>query len=288
MANDVKYNRHPWPDDQFLSRVNNYNSVAYKFGDQKKCEWSGVDTKEKYQQTLALMGPTWHYADKKITYDRNSLGYRSNELSEVSDDNFFMVFGCSFTEGEGVAEDEMWANILSNKLDIPVINHSKGGGSPELVYINSLLFLKNSASIRPKFVIVQWPDPARMMYKNLEKVALLGPWDMNEKKPFLSEFYGIMVKHKADLYNSLMMYHSTLLLWRQAGIPVYNWTYDTMWESQLGIALDDIIWANISAGEMLPENMARDLGHFGNKWNHRVADRLAKSIETKILNRSVG
>jgi hypothetical protein len=274
--------------DSFIDRVQNYNSIAVAMTENTTGNWSGVDTEERYFNTLKEMGSSWKYATKKIIYTRNSLGYRSKELSEVTDNNFFMVFGCSFTEGEGLAEDEMWANILSEKLNLPVINHSKGGGSAELVYLNSLLFLKNSASIRPKFVIVQWPDPARMMYKSLEKNGLLGPWDLKEGKSYLTEFYNMMVKHKVDLYNSLMMYHSTVLLWRQAGIPLYSWTYDTMWEQQLGITFDDIIWANISEGEMLSENLARDAMHFGEKWNYRVADRLAKSIKTKILNNIVG
>jgi len=171
---------------------------------------------------------------------------------------------------------------------MPVINHAKGGGSAELVYLNSLLFLKNSTSIRPKFVIIQWPDPSRMMYKSLEKSGMLGPWDLHEGEPYLSTFYNMMVKHKADEYNSLMMYHSTMSLWRLADIPVYNWTYDTMWEQQLNITFDDIIWADISKGEMLPENLARDVMHFGEKWNCRTAERLGEGIKTKILNRSLG
>jgi lysophospholipase L1-like esterase len=292
MSNREQYDTHPRIEDRFIDRVSNYNSIAVEMpppdGPGISFKWSGVDTESLYLKNLDLMEPTWRYATKEVVYNRNALGYRTKELSAVTDNNFFMVFGCSFTEGEGLAEDEMWANMLSDRLGIPVINHAKGGGNSELVYLNSLLFLKNSASVRPKFVVIQWPDPARMMYKSLEKFGMLGPWDLHEGKPFLTEFYNIVVKHKADLYNSLMMYHSTMLLWKQAGIPVYNWTYDTVWENNLNITFDDIIWANISEGEMEPLNMARDTMHFGVKWNYRVAERLAKSIKTKILNRSAG
>jgi len=294
--NNLTVNKHNL--GRIIDRVDSYNSIAVNFSDRTAPTTfspNGTDTEKLYFKNLKIMGPSWRYATKQISYAKNSLGYRSKDLSDVTDNNFFMVFGCSFTEGEGLAEDEMWANILSDKLNIPVINHAKGGGSAELVYLNSLLFLKNTSSIRPKFVVIQWPQTCRMMYKNLEAYGMLGPWQLDESyanfpkgSPNLTEFYSCMIKHKSDSYNALMMYHSTILLWRLAGIPVYQWTYDTMWEEQLNIKFDDIIWANLSAGEMLPENMARDGLHFGETWNRRVADRLAKSIEIKILNRSTG
>jgi hypothetical protein len=61
-----------------------------------------------------------------IEYNYNSLGYRSPEF--VGDEDL-MILGCSYTMGDGMTEDFMWANLLANKMNAKHVNLSLGGDS---------------------------------------------------------------------------------------------------------------------------------------------------------------
>jgi len=75
-------------------------------------EWYSTDDENAYRFNRKKMGHTWRYATEKINYKFNSLGYRTKEISDL-DKNFMLAFGCSFTEGVGISEDDIWTRHVA-------------------------------------------------------------------------------------------------------------------------------------------------------------------------------
>lgn len=241
--------------------------------------YSGTDTEATYLKNLSRFGPNWHYASRPIYYTHNSIGYRSKELEEVDPNNFFITYGCSFTAGMGLYEEESWPEQLSNHLGMDVLNHGIGGSSPEVVHLNSLAFLKNT-KLRPKFVAIQWPQTSRLLYKNLNHYYMLGP-SFPDATPHTKEFYHFFIKHHSDQYNSYMAFINTQALWELAGIPVFNWAFSNEWDMVKELYTFRHYYPYPAETE--PNKMARDAGHFGPGFNARIAKTMSDDIKTNIL-----
>ena len=87
----------------------------------KVLKFTQTDSEEKFYQNREKFGVDWYYYDKQIDYKYNSWGYRTKEFSELNDD-YILVFGCSFTEGIGLNYDDTWASKLGKKLNLDVFN----------------------------------------------------------------------------------------------------------------------------------------------------------------------
>lgn len=262
-----------------MNRLLNFDKIGIDFieYDGKTAKFSGMDSPATFVKNLKAHGMSWHYATKSISYVRNSLGYRSRELSEINGDNFFLALGCSHTEGTGLALEESWPDRVATTLNMDYLNHAKGGGSADLVYINSLLFLKN-APVKPKFVVIQWPDLSRMMYKNLHDLRLCG---VNFPIPEnAAEFFNTMIKHDSHLFNTYWAHQSTQMLWKLAGIPVINWEMANFYRSEFGIQHDLEIMCN--QYEQIASLMARDCAHFGPGYYQRASALIVDCIRNKL------
>ena len=110
----------------------------------------------------------WHYHNsaENLEYKFNSLGYRTKELSDTKDD-YILVFGCSYTEGVGLYQEEIWCNKIAKMYDIEVINLAKAGTGPDIVALNTQLFVKNKFKL-PKCVVIQWPHSSRKSFAYIE------------------------------------------------------------------------------------------------------------------------
>jgi hypothetical protein len=257
----------------------NFNKIGIDFIEYngKTEKFSGMDSAETFIKNLAIHGIKWHYATKPISYIRNSLGYRSRELSEIDRDNFFLALGCSHTEGIGLALEESWPDRVAQTLNMDYLNHAKGGGGADLAYINSLLFLQN-ASVKPKFVVIQWPDLSRMMYKNLDDLRLCG---INFPIPDrATEFFNVMLRHDSHLFNTYWAYQTTQILWKLAGVPVINWELNNFYRSELGIHPDlEIICED---HDKIKSKMARDCAHYGPSFYQRASALIVDCIKSKL------
>jgi hypothetical protein len=118
------------------------------------------DSEEKYKKSLEYMPQDWYYRNNSIKYFFNEVGYRSRKVSDVKDNNFFVTFGCSHTEGIGLHMNDRYGDIVSNSLNIPYLNFGRGGASVYFIYMANVLF-HNKFIHKPKFVICQWPEPER-------------------------------------------------------------------------------------------------------------------------------
>jgi hypothetical protein len=262
--------------------MNNYldcNTIGINFkqynGDSEA--FSGTDSKELYLKNLNKYGLDWHYSSTSVYYNRNNLGYRSRSLDEINKERFFLALGCSHTEGIGLSLNETWPERVSKNLNIDYLNHAKGGGGADLNYINSLMFLKNSQTL-PKFVIIQWPDPSRILYKNLGDLILCG---VNFPVPdYAASYHHEYIKNNSHLFNSYLSYISTQLLWKLAGVPVINWELSDSYGKYLNLELDMMFIPNDV--EKMSLNRARDISHYGPIFYERVSNNIIELVTARL------
>lgn len=251
--------------------------INFKYYNGDSEPFSGTDSEESYLKNLSKYGSNWHYSSTNIYYTRNYLGYRSRSLDEINQDRFFLALGCSHTEGIGLSLNETWPERVSKNLNIDYLNHGKGGGGADLNYINSLMFLKNS-TVLPKFVVIQWPDPSRVLYKNLKDLLLCG---VNFPIPdYAMNYHHEYIKNNSHLFNSYLSYVGTQLLWKLAGVPVINWELSDMYGKYLNLKLDMTFIPNDV--EKMSINRARDISHYGPMFYERISNNITERAITKL------
>jgi hypothetical protein len=241
--------------------------------------FAGTDTRELFETNLRKMPANWNYRTKEVTYRRDSLGYRSKEISEIDPSNFFVVYGCSFTEGVGLAEDETWYHTLANDLEMDYLNYGLGGTGAECIHLNSISFVNNSP-YKPKFVVLQWPAVGRQMWKNLNIWLDMIPQNIEHRKQNFIEAYMQFqnsVKTQSYLFDNYISFMSTQAIWKAAGVPVYNWSMNSEWNQfmESDNQIDTYYPTDI---ERQPENLARDVAHFGPQYHIRSAHGMAWKI----------
>jgi len=235
--------------------------------------WRDSDSEELYNENIKKFGSDWHYAKNNFSYTYNSLGYRGRELSVVEDRKFFIVYGCSHTEGVGLADYERWGDLLEGKMQLPSLNFGRGGSGPDLVHLNSLLFLKNAGK-RPKFVVIQWPEITRTMYLS-DSPALMLP--TSKKSPELMNFYKEFLSGNNPYNRGLIHCLTTQLLWKLAGVPTFNFYLGPGWENVEGVNkfLPGVI-------DKSPHLQARDLIHHGLEMHTRITNWVYENIRDKF------
>lgn len=143
--------------------------------------WAPGDTLDLFQRNSLQQPESWPYHHRKIRYTLNSWGYRCPEFDSIDWANSILAFGCSFTFGIGVNDDETWCHQLSLLLAVPVINLAQPGSSTEFQYLNYLRL--SSRGIQPLAVVYAWPDylrwcEPRSQFLSTQIVHHCGPWDM--------------------------------------------------------------------------------------------------------------
>jgi hypothetical protein len=102
------------------------------------------------------------------------------------------VTGCSFTHGDGLEEsvrqNSNWAGLIGARLNLPVVNQSRGGGSNDMIYrvavtgISQLL-----AQSRKPLVIICWTARHRREIFDIQQNryrSVMPPFDNNMLERF--------------------------------------------------------------------------------------------------------
>jgi len=139
-------------------------------------QWSliGADSKNHFEQALKEQPADWIYRSKQVYYNRNSLGHRCKELSELND-SFILFIGCSLTEGVGVALEDTFTYKLAQELDMDYYNLGLAGSGADLLSENLAMWLGNIDK-KPKLVVLQWPAPNRYYKEFHEGLTPVGAW----------------------------------------------------------------------------------------------------------------
>ena len=94
---------------------------------------------------------------KEFTYSINEIGCRSSLELQKS----IAFFGCSFTFGEGVAEEDTFSDIIANKLNMPYNNLGSNGYTiPQIAQ----LFHATLQVLNFDTAIITLPSPFRFHY----------------------------------------------------------------------------------------------------------------------------
>jgi hypothetical protein len=258
----------------------------------KRLKFTQTDSEEKFYENRKKFGVDWYYYNKDIDYTYNSWGYRTKEFSELNDD-YILVFGCSFTEGIGLDYDDIWASKLGKKLNLDVFNLGIGGSGPDTSSYNTILFqnfiLKNKKF--PKYVVYQWTFENRTSFMihneydslNIETFSVSYPKDSYPKnhKKYYDWYIHSFIENGGELIKQNNL--ASMLcnnIWKSMNIPVYHWTWD-----------DDFILRNpeFFNNSLIIEQIndkfefkGRDVTHNGHLSQDIVVDKILEKIKNDI------
>jgi hypothetical protein len=133
LMNDVKNNYHTSIEDLTLDNVQKTVQSANKIILIDLNLYTDNDQKEDYFQYGKLIRELFKVKDKVENFDWiNELNYNffnSTLLQRLDDDPKLWTAGCSVTHGTGVAYQDRWGSILSDKLSMKEISLSLPGRS---------------------------------------------------------------------------------------------------------------------------------------------------------------
>ena len=183
------------------------------------------DNEHKYNFHKTRMPADWQYHTETIEYKFNSLGYRTKEITDL-EQNFLLTFGCSFTEGVGLNENDTWASLLATNLKLDLYNCAKQSTSPEVQYMNALLWKRNNLP-KPKLVVCQWPQISRKVFGFTQEDDINFA-DMSETKTYDGKWWGrrYIVDNGERDKSVIQQIEGFNLVWESIGVPVVNFSWE--------------------------------------------------------------
>lgn len=195
-----------------------------------------TDGEDEYKENLKKQPNDWLYRNYDVYYRYNDWGYRTKNLTDI-DKNYFISFGCSYTEGIGLAEKDIWPNLLSNYMDIDCFNLATGGSGWDIQFYNTyklIPYLKKIDKL-PKFVVYQWPDFFRRQfgheeYENNGSYVGIELIDCHyseyhiERQKIDQEWYckRYLMDTGENRINCLSYFETVNNMWNLLNIPCYN------------------------------------------------------------------
>lgn len=147
--------------------------MTHRNEDEINTNWCRGDDPALFQKNLSQLGNTWHYANKQVTYNVNSNGYRAAEWDDIDWENAIVLAGCSMTFGVGVNEDETIGYFLEKITKRPVVNLGYPAGSNELIFNNVVSIFEHFAN--PYAVVANWSTTDRFLFYSMDVVDV-GLW----------------------------------------------------------------------------------------------------------------
>lgn len=243
-------------------------------------KFASTDTKQLYKKNYKKAGKSWFWRDYPVTYTCNSQKYRCPEFDTIDWSENIVMFGCSYTFGVGVSDEQTIASQLTS-LGWPTINLGQPGTGPDYQWANSIILKEHK--IKPKAVIYFWPDPGRVCqwFKkgNPEEYRLFGSWNTTP-----GDWGWHYISDDIHSINQLSWYSRCMrLLW---DCPVVELTVPVTKDLEFSKKYDKNI-------KILPPRLdtARDYdidagtGHFGPLTNKLWAEFIINELTTKMENK---
>lgn len=222
--------------------------------------WAPFDTEERWHinmrdtSTRNLLTKLGYADPTAITYTYNSHGFRDEEFDNRS---CGIAFGCSFTHGTGIKQNQTWPCVLGNLLDTHVWNLGIGGASLDTVFRISEYYIN---LLEPEFVSLLIPPSTRFEYYEYNRYAIATLHDYNESdnKHFFKQWF-------ANQENTQNHQHKNLLALEKV-CDKYGIEFVSL------CPLDD--WPN-------KNSRARDLAHPDAESNSVIAEQFANLLNPK-------
>jgi hypothetical protein len=151
--------------------------------------------------------------DRSVSYKLNSQGYRCPEWEDINWAQSHLLFGCSVVQGIGLASADTLDQELSKLLNGPVINLGIGGGSLPFILANTYKLI--DAGVRPKSIILVYPEPSRVALFLKDRVQHIGTWDHDS-------WYRTWLKDNNAEYYGYLAGRSIESAWTSVGINVVS------------------------------------------------------------------
>ena len=243
------------------------------------------DTEEtRYHKDIKDI-PDWRYKDIPITYEYNSHGHRSKEISELGK-KYILFNGCSHTEGHAMPIEETYAYMLSKDLNMDYYNLALKGNTVNTTYYNLSLFLAK-AKVKPKLVVIQWPHFNRLTLIHQDKDPKWNQYGVYtvHRNPGMkyddTGIYKLLDMNNVPMSHSYWYRHLTLELLSNYKIPIVE--INGMSEIEISpyepVKTTIVSWPGI---EFFPD-LARDHLHAGPLTNRLWADKILESLDKKFL-----
>jgi hypothetical protein len=215
----------------------------------------GQDTSNVFNSNIKSQSSSWKYHTTKVFYNRNSTGHRSKEIKDLSSE-YFLFIGCSITVGSAVALEETFPYIVAKHANKDYYNLAVEGAGYDMIAYNLSNWFKQT-NIKPRAVIIKWPELFRTFRIHNNTVIPIGPWNC-----------------KADIGSAV-----TTEEW--AGFEVVSSTdYFKHYSSIIKDTVESLITSHgitiINVPDLLTMDLGRDLKHPGTETH--------KALASSILN----
>jgi len=256
-----------------LTLYNNDYKLICEETKNKTINFYSTDNEIFFKNNNLKLGESWKYYNSTIEYKFNSLGYRTKDIHELTDD-FLLTFGCSYTEGIGLHKNDLWCKKVAKYLNIDLYNHAKQATGVDIQCYNALLWNMRQMP-KPKLVIVQWPYKARKSF-GFKKRNCIDIDDMSETQTADGQWWGkryIQDSGEMEL-NLLFWFESFNNSWKLAGVPVLNFTWDDDLAENFERSKYQIYYINPAH-----KDKARDLEHDGPLFHLDTANEIQKLLQ---------
>ena len=237
--------------------------------------WCGTDSQALWEKNLATIPDDpaiKHYRTKDIVYSRNKLGHRSAEVEEVvrGAEPYMLIVGDSFSEGVGLANDEIYPQLVGSELGMAVYNLALGGTGTD-TFMHNLFMWKNRVRRDPAVLVIQWTQIFRTYFsEHLEPQFII-----NGTIPFLDsdrgqKFIDAGLDLRVFATRAIVLDRVINELFPKSTVINLHISFWHDKDADYGVK-NSVVWNG-------PADYARDLQHWGPK-SHAVA---AQGILNKL------
>lgn len=239
-----------------------YNDFIGEEHTNKTFKFITGDEEERFLKNCETQPDDWYYRNIDISYEYNSYGHRSPDISQVDFDNYILFSGCSHTVGVGLELEKTYPYLLSKALNCSYYNLAIPATGIDIVEYNVVSWLFKFPK-KPKLIVIQWPDFSRFTscLPGYENLLQNGSWSNDEyvKKLLASaDITGFMYARRKI--------SSDLLLIAANKIPVLSFNYANQ------------VPVNHRVEHFRRLDYARDISHSGMKSHEMFAKTLLELL----------
>jgi hypothetical protein len=234
----------------------NYNPKTINFAN-TTIPWHGMDSEESYTRNLkdklALL-KQYDWTNKSVDYSFNSNGFR---CSEFTSNPTVMFLGCSNTFGTGLPIDAIWPELVAKSLNMKCANLAQAGGSLDTAFRMCLGYIDK---IKPKIIFLLNPHGIRWEIVSKNSIDFFGIWTIdNIHKDYKNYMQEYIIDENNNYFN----------------------TYKNILAIESLCKERQIKFLNLKTGDLVKNDLARDLTHPGIRSNLKFANRVLSKLETQ-------